>query len=182
MIQQMFIDCRVSGSTGDAVRIIAVVDNQNDQVTIAKILPYTPSPDPYKDKTPEQIKQIKEIERNSIIVVDNGSAFKKWDICFNQVEHLDEAVKSYYALSRNKSLILGTPVQVFDPSMVIEIRKMDMRGNVYELNSDEVNNGHIAILVACWASIRMRGSVSVVEADSEPTQRDIDTFSVPFSV
>lgn len=182
MKQQMFIDCRISGGMGDAVRIIVVVDNQNDNVVISQILPYMPSPNPYRGKTAGQIAMMKEVERNSIIVVDNSSAFKKWDICFNQVEHLDEAVKSYYALSRNKSLILGEAVSIYDPSMVIEIRKMDMRGNVYELNSDEVNNGHIAVLVACWSAVKMRGSVSVVESDDEPTQHDIDTFSVPFSV
>lgn len=182
MNQQMFIDCRVSGSNGDPCRIIAVVDTQNDQLVIAKVLNYIPSPDPYKGKTALQIAQIKDVEKNSIVVVDNSNAFKKWDMHFDQVLHLDEAVRNYYSLSRNKSLILGKEVQIYDPSTIIEIRKMDMRGNVYELNSDEVNNGHIAILVACWSAVKMRNSISVVEADSQPTQHDIDTFSVPFSI
>lgn len=180
--QQMYIDCRISGSMGDAVRMMVVVDNQNDTVTMSKVLSYTPSPEPYKNKTAGQIAMMKEIERNSIIVVDNNNAFKKWDLHFNQELHLDEAVKSYYAMVRNKSLVLGEEVKVFDPLTIIEVRKMDMRGNVYELNSDEVSNGHIAVLVACWASVRMRGIANAVEADSEPTQHDIDTFNVPFSV
>jgi hypothetical protein len=42
MSQQMYIDCRVAGSNGDAVRVVTVVDKQNDTLSIAKLLPYAP--------------------------------------------------------------------------------------------------------------------------------------------
>jgi hypothetical protein len=51
MSQQMYIDCRVAGSNGDAVRVVAVVDKQNDTLSIAKLLPYAPPKDPYQGKT-----------------------------------------------------------------------------------------------------------------------------------
>lgn len=183
MKQEMFIDCRVSGSNGDAVRIMAILDNQNDQVIIAKLLPYTPSSDPYKNKPPEIIAKMKEIERQSIIVVDNPTAFRKWDICFNEKDHLQEAIKNYYMLKRTQRLVLGDEVlQMCDPSNVIEVRKTDLHGNVIELNSDEVTNGHFAVMIACWSALKMRNTVSINEVEKEPTQHDIDTFNVPFSI
>ena len=61
MSQQMYIDCRVAGSNGDAVRVVAVVDKQNDTLSIAKLLPYAPPKDPYQGKTPEQIQHLENI-------------------------------------------------------------------------------------------------------------------------
>lgn len=183
MKQEMFIDCRMSGSKQNAVRIIAVMDNQNDQVIISKILPYTPPKDPYIGKSPEVVAKMKEIERNTVVVVDNSSAFKKWDMHFVENDHLEEAIKAYYSLMRTHRLKLSDDVrQICDPENIIEIRKTDLRGNVYELNSDEVTNSHYAVLAICWSAIKVRNTAMINTIEEEPTQRDIDTFSVPFCI
>lgn len=69
-----------------------------------------------------------------------------------------------------------------NPESVIEIRKTEMKGNVYELDSAQVTNNHFAVLIACWTAIKMLAQSSIVEQEEEPTQHDIDTFSVPFSI
>lgn len=183
MSQQMFIDCRVASGNGDAVRVMAIVDKQNDKLTISKILPYQPPKDPFAGKTPAQIEQMKLIQANTIIAVDNPNAFRKWDMCFSQLDHLDAAVRDYFSMKRLGRLELDPSIEAMcNPESIIEVRKMDMRGNQYELNSGEVTNNHITVLICCWVAIKMLAQVSIVENEVEPTQHDIDTFSVPFSI
>lgn len=183
MSQQMYIDCRVSTSNGDAVRVMAMLDKQNDNLVISKFLPFNPPQDPYKGKTKEQIAIMKQIKTNTIVAVDNPHSFREWDMSFNTVENLDQAVRDYYSLARLGRLEIKNDIKALcDPKAVIEVRKTDMRGNVYEVNPDEVSNHHFAVLIACWAAVRIRATVQINEVEVEPTQRDIDTFSVPFSI
>jgi hypothetical protein len=163
--------------------MIAVVDNQNDQVTIAKILPYMPPKDPYHGKTPKEVEQIKQIMRNSVVVVDNAAVFRKWDMHFQEVDHLDEAVKAYYTLDRAKILTLSNEIkQAYNPDNIIEVRKTDLKGRVYEINPDEVSNGAVAVMIVCWAALKARGTAKMLDEGNEPTQQDYDDFSVPFSI
>ena len=183
MKQQTIIDCRIAGFSPDAIRMIAVYDSQNDQLTISKALPYEPPKDPYQGKTAQQVAQLKELERNTVVVVDNSSAFAKWDLHFVETENLDEAIQAYYMLERTKCLVLGDAVrQQYNPEGVIEVRKMDIAGKKYELNSEELTNGNMGILVACWAVMRVRNASVLVEEGQAPTQDDIDSFDVPFSI
>lgn len=183
MLQQMYIDCRVSGYGEDPVRMIAVVDNQNDQVTIAKTLPYMPPKDPYHGKSAKEIEQIKAILRNSVVVVDNASVFRKWDLYFQEESHLEEAVKAFYTLDRAKILTLSNEIrQAYNPDNVIEVRKTDLSGRVYEINSDESSNGAVAVMIICWAALKARGTARLLDDGKEPTQQDYDDFSVPFSI
>lgn len=183
MKQQTIIDCRISGFSPDSIRMIAIYDSQNDQLTISKALPYQPPTDPYKGKTAQQIAQLKELERNTVVVVDNSNAFPKWDLHFVETENLDEAINAYYMLERTKCLILSDAVrQQYNPEGIIEVRKMDIAGKKYELNSEEVTNGNIAVMVACWAARRARNASVMVEDGQDPTQDDIDSFDVPFCV
>lgn len=183
MSQQMFIDARVAGSNDDPVRVIAMIDNQNDELIITKFLPYQLPKDPYKGKTAEQVAQMKQIKANTVVVVDNPTAFREWDIAFNEVDHLEEAIRAYLMMHRLGRLILDESIRAqCDPVSVIEVRKTELRGSVYELNSDEVTNSHFAVLISCWVSLRMMGTSRIVENEVEPTQHDIDTFNVPFSI
>ena len=183
MKQQVYIDCRIGTFGEDALRMIALYDSQNDQLVISRKLPYQPPKNPYKGKTAEQIAQMKEIALNTVVVVDNSLAFAKWDLNFSENEHLDEAVQAYYLLNRNKSLILGDEVkQQCNPEGVIAVRSMDLSGKKYELNSEELTNGNMGVLLVCWAAIRIRNSSVLIEEGEDPTQDDIDNFDVPFSI
>lgn len=183
MKQEMYIDCRVGNFGDDAIRIIALCDGQNDQVVIAKTLPYMPPKNPYKGKTAEQIAQMKSIEQNTVVAVDNKIAFAKWDLYFVEKEHLDEAIQAYYLLDRTKCLVLSDEVkQQCSPNNIIEIRKMDVSGKKVELNSDEVTNSNMGVLIVCWAAMRMRNAALSIEDGEDATQEDIDSFDVPFVI
>ena len=183
MKQKMYIDCRVGGFGEDPLRMIAMYDTQNDQVIISKTLPYMPSKNPYEGKTAGQVAQMKEIERNTVIVVDNSMVFAKWDLSFSEFEHLKDAIQAYSLLDNTKCLVLGDEVkQQCDPKAVLQVRKMDVRGKDYELNSEDLTNGNMGVLLVCWAVIRMRNTSVLTEEGLNPTQDDIDSFDVPFTV
>lgn len=183
MRQQTYIDCRVGTFGDDALRILALYDTQNDQLVISKTLPYQPPKNPYKGKTAAQVAQMKEIARNTVVVVDSSLAFPKWDLNFNESDHLDEAVQAYYMLNRNKSLVLGDDVkQQCNPEGVIQVRSMDLTGKKYELNSEDLTNGNMGVLLVCWAAIRMRNASVLIDESIDPTQEDIDNFDVPFAI
>lgn len=180
-MKNIHIDCRIGMYPEDAVRVLATVDVQNDTVNISKLLAYRPPQDLFAGKTPQQIEKIKEIQKNSVVVVDNTAAFSNWDLNFIEQEHLDEAVRSYYLLNNNKSLVMDPSIAHLKLESVIEIRKMDLRGNVYELNSSEINNSYMAILVVCWAAIKIRNTNSLT-SEVSPDAEDCDEFFTPFSV
>lgn len=181
--QKLYVDCRVAGFGEDPLRIIAVVDTQNDKVTISTTLPYMPPKDPFKGKTAKQIEEMKKILANTLVVVDNPIAFSKWDLNFEETEHLQEAIQAYTLLDSTQALKLGDQVkQQCDPKTVLQVRKMDVKGKDYELNSDDLTNGNMGVLLVCWAVIRMRRSAVMAEEGIEPTQQDIDNFDVPFVI
>ena len=94
-----------------------------------------------------------------------------------------DAVKAYALLDTTHCLILSDEVkQRYDPKAILQVRKMDVKGKDYELNSEDLTNGNIAVLLVCWAAIRMRNSAVLHEEGLEPTQQDIDSFDVPFTV
>ncbi len=183
MQQQTIIDCRIAGYGEDGVRIIAVYDTQNDNLSISKLLPYMPPADPYKGKTPAQVAELKRLQSHTVVVVDNAQIFPKWDLFYEEYANLDEAVAAYYLLERSHCLILNDEIrQQCSPEGVIEVRKMDLAGKKYELDSENVTNSNIAVLVACWAAVRFRNASVMVEETQAPTQDDIDSFDVPFSI
>lgn len=181
-MNQIIIDCRIAMYKEDAIRLLVAVDPQNDTVIVSDALAYAPPKQPYKGKTPDQIKQIKKLEANTIIVVDNQDAFRNWDLVFDDKQHLDSAVRAYHMLKANNSLSLKDEVQrMYSPETVIQVRKMDLSGNQYELDSESVTNGHVAVLVSCWAAIKIRNTASL-SIESEPQVSDEDDFCTPFCI
>lgn len=181
-MNSIILDCRVAMYKGDAMRVLAMLDVQNDKVVISNTLPYAPPKQPFKDKSPAQVEQIKLLMRNSIVIVDNADSFRDWDMCFKEREHLDEAVRAYYSLNASHALELKDEVlRNYSPENVIQIRKMDLNGNTYELDSESITNGHVAVLLACWAAVKARNTASL-ETESEITQEDEDDFFTPFSI
>lgn len=176
------IDSRAAMYRDDAMRVLAIVDTQNDTVTISNTLPYMPPKDPFKGKTPAQIEKIKELQRQSIVVVDVSDAFNDWDMHFKEFEHLDDAVRAYRSLVARHCLILKNEVaQRYSPENVIQVRKMDMNGNQFELDSESITNGHVAVLMACWSATKALQTASIHSENETVTQDDQDDFLVPFS-
>lgn len=183
MSNKIILDVRISSYTEPKVRIIALFDKQNQDLTISKILPYELPKDPYANKTTEQLKKMRENERHTLRVVDNIS-IPKWDLHFKESEYLQQAISAYFELNRSNSLILGKEISGrYSIESVLQVRKIDVdKGNVYELNQEETECGHVAILAACWASLRVQYSSTLIEEHADPTPEQIDDFLVPFTI
>ena len=176
------IDARAAMYKEDAVRLLAIVDTQNDTVTISNILPYMPPKDPFKGKTPAQIEKIKELQKQSIVVVDVSDAFNDWDMHFIESRDLVDAAGAYRSLVARNCLILKNEVaQRYSPNNVIQVRKMDMKGNQFEIDSENITNGHVAVLMACWSATKALQTASIHSENETVTQDDQDDFLVPFS-
>ena len=184
MSQDIIIDVRIAKYGDPKARMIANYDSRNAVLSIDRLLPYELPKDPYKNKTPEQIEMLKDLARHTLKVVDNPS-IAKWDLYFQEREHITFAISAYYELIRSNSLLLGEEIKSqFSMDDVIQVRTIDAsKGSVYELNPDSVECGHVAILAACWAALRAGGSASLIEeSEADPTQEQIDDFLVPFTI
>lgn len=181
-MNQIITDVRISSYNEAAVRLIGSYDALNGHLSISEILPFGETD--LSGKTKKEIEQIKILQRHSIVVVDSMTAFNKWDLHFNESEHLNFAVGAYYELERQKKLILGKEISSrYNLQNVIQVRKLEVTGNVYEINPEDTENAHIAILVSCWAALRARGVSAITNEEQEQaTDQDIDDFLVPFSI
>ena len=181
-MQDIITDVRISSYRESPVRLIGSFDVNNGQLSINQILPYGETD--LSKKTKKELEQIKILQRHSIVVVDSMAAFNKWDLHFNESEHLHFAVGAYYELQRQKKLILGKAISSrYNLENVIQVRKLDVKGNVYEINPEETENAHIAILVSCWAALRARGVQAITSNENDAaTDEDRDDFLVPFSI
>ena len=79
-MNDIILDVRIS-KYQEPVRMIAIYDRQNGRLTIERALPYNLPKDPYKNKTAEQIEQLKANERYTLRVVDDPNIYK-WDLRF----------------------------------------------------------------------------------------------------
>lgn len=176
-------DVRIGSYMEEKVRITGTYDTINGILAISKVLPYD-SEITFKDKTPEQIEKIKVLKRHTMIVVDSANSFKKWDLHFQEKLHLPEAASAYYELERSGRLKLGKEVaNRYNAKQVLQLRKLDIGGSVYELDPESTNNGHIAVLASCWAAIRAMAATAITSNDKvEITEEDQDDFLVPFTI
>lgn len=69
-----------------------------------------------------------------------------------------------------------------NPESVIEIRKTEMKGNVYELDDSQVTNNHFAVLIACWTAIKMLAQSSIVEQERGTNTARYRHIQRPFSI
>ena len=70
-------------------------------------------------------------------------------------EHLEEVISIYQARFRAKLIEIEPKLNQYNPKNVLEIRKVDKNGLQQEFDSSSLNNGHIAILLAVWASTKL---------------------------
>lgn len=175
-------DVRIGSYNGVKVRLVGKYDDLNRTFTIAKVLSYTSKAE-LEGKTEAQKKQILALQRHTINVVDSPLAFPKWDLHFIEKDHLEEAAAAYYEFLRGGCLKLGKDIERIDIANVLQIKKLEMAGSVYELNQEETENRHIALLVSCWAAKRALSTVAITtDQEAVITDADRDDFLVPFSI
>jgi hypothetical protein len=172
----ILLDIRISGFAADnPSRLLAIVDMNKSAISIEKELSY------FGDA-------IQSGDKDVIVVVDTPAHHKKWDLHFNQDEHMQHAVHCYQDISRQNRVRLNSLVTRFNPASVIQIKKIDASGTVFELDTASISNGHMAAMIAVWAYSRVAMSASLTSAILVDETSDIDGDNddddsmMPFSV
>jgi hypothetical protein len=185
MSKTLILDARVSSYAGEPTRLVATCDVATGRIYISAEKPFHP---PKVEKSLVQQLKAKITRGKTLVITDSADNMDKWDLLYREGEHLTEIVRCYHEKIRNNLLAMDDKVQGrYNPENVLQQRRLDAnKGAVWEL-STETQNGHICILLACWAS--MRGANSFMFAhqlhqddsklEFEPESSDFDE---PFTV
>lgn len=161
------LDARVSAYNGAAIRVLGLCIPSTGQVKLQKIMPFD-----------SQTKQ----DDNTIIVTDSPQIVQNWQLAFNEKAHLDEVIKTYLMRYKNGLIRIEKELERFNPQTVIATRKIDKNGAQQELNSDSLENGHVAILLAVWASAKA-SMISNAMGGNNANQSDSPSgLMMPFSL
>lgn len=181
----LIIDTRVSGYEGSPTRLVATYDVPTGELYISGEKPFKPVP---KKRTVFELLKFKQVQARTLIVTDSADSLARWDLLYNEIDNLTEVVRCYREKTKNQQLTIDESVQGrWNPLNVLQKRKLDINnGAIWELSS-ETENGHICILLACWAAQRATNNFSFTtqinedlsEAHLTPDSTDLDE---PFSV
>lgn len=160
------IDARVSSYEGAPIRVVAVCFPASGRIKIQKIANYA-----------EPAKR----ENDTVLVTDSPTHFDSWQLAFYEKVHLDEAMKTYFEIARGGKLRMESDINKFDPAQVLQIKKMDKGGVVHEFDSSAVNNGHMAVLLAVWASAKASMGY-LISSDPVAIADDDDDPMMPFTL
>jgi len=64
---------------------------------------------------------------------------------------------------------------------ILQVRKIDKKGRQQEFDSSSLDNGHIAALLAIWASHKIVSAYAVT-SNQVQDEADIDPTMLPFSI
>jgi hypothetical protein len=163
----IIIDARVSGYKGEPVRLRAVCNPKSGRVKIRKEAAYLAEGEP--------------LEPQTVIVTDSPSHFDHWQLAFHEDQHLADAVKSFFELQRAKKVSHETNLIKYFPQSILELRKIDKGGSVWEFNSELTTNAHVAYLLAVWAARRITLTTSITYQIDDDAGADFDDPMMPFS-
>lgn len=185
MSNTLIIDTRVNGYEGSPTRLVATYDVPTGQLYISAEKPFNPVP---KKRSVFEMLKFKQAQARTLIVTDSPDTLARWDLLYKEVENLNEVVRCYREKTNNKLLTIDDSVQGrWNPLNVLQKRKLDINsGAIWELSA-ETENGHICILLACWAAMRAANNFSFTTQINEdlsdvhllPESTDLDE---PFSV
>lgn len=173
MSELITIDSRVSAYEGSPVRVMAACIPRDGLILIKKLAPYG-----------EPVK----VDKNTVVVTDSPTHFRQWQLAFNERVDLAEAVQAYFEKERGGFLKIESGLMKYDPASVLELRKIDKTGAVHEFNSSEVSNGHVAILLAVWASMRagmgfmVSSQIDDDDDDDKDDESGYDDPTLPYSL
>lgn len=163
----IIIDARVSGYKGDPYRLRAVCKPQSGNIKIRKQAPY--------------LAEGEAIDSKTVIVTDSPSHFDHWQLVFHEDQHLAEAVKAFFEMNRGGKVSHESSFNKFSPQTILELRKIDKGGSVWEFNSEATYNAHVAYLLAVWAAKRITLTTSITYQVDDETEADLDDPMMPFS-
>lgn len=162
------IDSRVIGFSEEPVRIIAMCFPEDGMIRVDKIERYSnlPVPPELRDKT--------------IVVTDAPHQVLNWQLKFVAGEHLHEVMTIYQQQRRAGLVDIEPKLAKFKPDNILQVRKIDQKGQQQEFDSSSLTNGHIAVLLAIWASYKIAIGNAVIHPHD--AKEDFDTSMIPFSI
>jgi len=162
------IDARAATYDGDAVRVLAVTDADSGKIIVKK-----------EDEWREQ----PVAAGNAIVVTDTPNIFNHWGLAFDEKEQMQSVMAAYKAANAAGLLVIDDGLKRYDPTHVIQTRKVDERGKSLDFDSMGINNGHIAVLLAVWAARKVHGGFVITkQPDTSSTDEDSGFDMMPFSI
>lgn len=167
MSEVIIIDARSALASGEPMRIIATSLVANGKILISKLANYQ---EPIIPKD------------NVLVVTDTPNLHKHWSLAFNEKRDMREIVQCYRQVKSAGLLQLSDAVRQYDPSDVLQVLKMDERGQVYEFDGG-ITCGHMAVLLAIWAAHCAYAGHAITHAiDDELDDEYDDEGMMPFTV
>ncbi len=116
-----------------------------------------------------------------MVVTDSPNLIKNWQLKFNAQQHLEEVIRIYQASYRCGLVEFENLITRYNPMNILQVRKIDKKGMQQEFDSSSLDNGHIAALLAIWASHKIATAYGVM-SNQVQKEDDIDRAMLPFSI
>ena len=172
MSQIIRIDARVLGFEGSQVRILSVCDVESGLIMIEKVVDWSDEPvaEKFRDTT--------------VIVTDAPNLIKNWHLSFSAQDHLEQVIQVYVLKKKASQVKLSGNMARYNPDNVLQTRKVDKNGAAQEFDSEQLNNGHIAIMLSVWASDKIHVSHKTMNMDAtkKEIENHVDQSMLPFSI
>lgn len=179
------IDARMNGYAGQPTRMVATLDVTTGHLVVSGEKPYKPVP---RERSIAEKIKLKLLQSKTIIITDSPDTLSNWDLLYKEIDHLNEVVRAFNTLKRDKLLTLDKSIQGrFNPDNVLQPRKLDINnGALWEL-STETENGHLCILAACWGAMKATNNFMFAaqvnqDLSSQTTEQKDDDFLGPFTI
>jgi hypothetical protein len=165
--QHLKIDARVCGFNGAPTRILALLNPKTEDSLVGSVLPFVTDPG----------------DNDTVVATDNASRVRCYQILFIENEHMPTAINAYLELKNSSRLHLKEAAS--DPQAVLQTRKVDTKGKDIELDTDQLNNAHVAVLMIAWAAKKMLINHQLCQSFEDKDEADDienDNFSLPFVI
>lgn len=164
----IIIHSMVSGYRGGPVKLLSMCDPVTGAVLVRKQLDYASASKSGDD---------------TIVVTDSPSSVKNWGLSYDERLHMLEVIKAYFELQRSGRIKIDSALLRFNPDAIIQTRKIDERGAVFEFDSQSTENGHVAVMLAVWAAKKsMQGQEMAEMMADDSASDDEDDDGMPFSL
>lgn len=168
-VQTIRIDSRVIGFSEEPIRILALCSPDDGLIRVEKLEKFSNFP------------VLPKYKHNTIIVTDAPHQVLNWQLKFVASEHLEEVMQIYQQRRRAGLVDVEKNLAKFRPDNILQVRKVDQKGQQQEFDSSALNNGHIAVLLAIWASHKISIGNAVISPVSAKDDH-IDRSMLPFSI
>jgi hypothetical protein len=186
MSKVITIDARVSGYLDSAVRVLAVCMPETGMILLQKEGKYKDRIKKSRLEFDDQDSYDQHLAKiaNTVLVTDSPSHFDNWQLAFDEKQHMQDAIRTYFQKKRGGYLKIESTLAKYDPEQVLQVRKVDKSGAEYDFDGAALNNGHMAVLLAVWASARANMGHLLAGRIDDDSDADLDPDDpmMPFSL